>query len=84
MIRKAIGEPKSKSEPNNLIQLDAAEFLPRWRWADLESILAEAVPEPSRERLALCLSALKIDAPSMRASDILSDLRLAVRLSVNR
>ena len=64
--------------PDNLIPLKPADFLPRWKWTDLENILAQAIPV-SRPQLSVLLEGLKLDAAHMTSDEVLSDLLVAIR-----
>ncbi len=63
--------------PSNLIPLEPAEFLPRWKWSDLEQILAHAIPV-SRPQLSVLVEGLKLDATHMTSEEVLADLLVAI------
>ena len=63
---------------SNLIPLAPGEYLPRWRWDDLEILLTAALPA-RRRQLRLLISSLKSDALNMTSQDVMEDLVVIVR-----
>ncbi len=69
---------------SNLIEFQTDDYLPRWRWSDLNVILASTLPPHQRPLMAHLLQALKSDAPGLTSKEVLADVLLAIRMASNR
>jgi len=69
---------------SNIIELHQDDYLPRWRWSDLNVILAATLPQHQRPLMAHLLEALKSDASGLSSKEVLADVLLAIRMASNR
>ncbi len=69
---------------SNVIDLPTDDFLPRWRWSDLNVILSSTLPPHQRPLMAHLLEMLKADAAGLSSKEVLGDVLLAIRMASNR
>jgi hypothetical protein len=69
---------------SNLIELQTDDYLPRWRWSDLNVILAATLPPHQRPLMAHLLEMLKADASGLNSKEVLADVLLAIRMASNQ